>query len=70
MAQYSHPDYPNSTVPYPHFVTCPVCGVEGAESHMHIIEWIACCICDNGGCGHIFSLERNASDGFAQDVGK
>lgn len=68
MAQYSHPNYPNATVPCPHLVICPVCGFKRAESHMHIIEWIACCIKDQGGCGHIWSLESDVSYGFAKDV--
>ena len=68
MAQYSHPDYPNESVPYSHLATCPACGFEKAESHMHIVEWIACCIRDQGGCGHIWSLEGGGSYGFAQDV--
>ena len=68
MAQYSHLDPSNATVPYSHLVTCPDCGFEQAESQLPVIEWIACCIRDHSGCGHIWFLEGGESYGYTQDV--
>ena len=43
---------------YPTNVTCPVCGNQRAESVMFIVEWIAICHRQDGGCGNIWSLEN------------
>ncbi len=58
MARYSHPSYPGVLVNYQHKVTCPKCGFPHAESEMFIVEWLAFCIRDEGGCGCVWSLEN------------
>ena len=42
---------------YPKHVTCPLCGNIRAESVMFIVEWVAICHRQEGGCGNIWSLE-------------
>ncbi len=67
MAQYSHPSYPGVLVDYPHKVTCPECGFRHAESEMFVVEWLAFCIRDEGGCGRVWSLENGQSYRSEQD---
>lgn len=67
MAQYSHPSYPSVLVDYPCKVTCPECGFKNAESIMFIVEWLAFCTRDEGGCGCVWSLENGQSYRSGQD---